>query len=496
MIRPLRFISLRLLIFLGFSLAAVPFAYALISAHGALEELAAAAQRAAYRVAELSQKKELLRERLNVLERKAKRLAVLEDPESVAAYDESRQEFLSVLANVHELVRKADLKERLIRLRNAALAADAKLFPRKDMTGGNPSAQVAAPTARRRRLAESDALFGEMGSAVRDLAVGFAAELGEEVAQLDATSNRLKHVMVEKASTLMPVSLVIIILVSMLVVRSIKQLDRAIRRLGAGEYAKPIDVSGFQDLQYLGDRLDWLRNRLHSLEEAKQQFIRHVSHEIKTPLATIHEGTDLLADQVVGELNTEQAEIAHILVANTQKLEALIVELINYSQTNYRPGASFRERVQMEKIVAATLEDSQIRLRTKSIRLAKKLTPVTLDGNADQLRTIVDNLLTNAIKYSPVGGEILVSLRQAGGHMILEVEDEGPGIAAEEREQVFEPFYQGRIAVEGGVSGTGLGLAIVSECVAGHHGSAAALEPRTGRLGARVQIKIPLRHED
>jgi two-component system sensor histidine kinase GlrK len=113
-------------------------------------------------------------------------------------------------------------------------------------------------------------------------------------------------------------------------------------------------------------------------------------------------------------------------------------------------------------------------------------------GNAEQLRTILDNLLSNAVKYSPTGGELRLSLRKDGGHMELEIEDDGPGVDPDERGRVFEPFFQGRAARELGVRGTGFGLAIVAECVANHHGKVEVLESRGGDAGARIRIQIPM----
>jgi two-component system sensor histidine kinase GlrK len=113
-------------------------------------------------------------------------------------------------------------------------------------------------------------------------------------------------------------------------------------------------------------------------------------------------------------------------------------------------------------------------------------------GNAEQLRTIVDNLLSNAVKYSPTGGEIRLSLRKDGGHMELEIEDDGPGVDPDERGRVFEPFFQGRAARALGVKGTGFGLAIVAECVANHHGKVEVLESHDDDAGARIRVQIPV----
>ena len=130
-----------------------------------------------------------------------------------------------------------------------------------------------------------------------------------------------------------------------------------------------------------------------------------MSHELKTPLANIHEGAALLADEVVGELDPEQREIVHILSTNSRKLEALIAELINYSQANARPSAQGREKVEVARLVDETIEDNQLRLRSKSVAVARTLRPVRVLGNPERLRTIVDNLLPGQAAARPARNE-------------------------------------------------------------------------------------------
>jgi two-component system sensor histidine kinase GlrK len=498
----LRRISLRKLILVGFTMAILPLVLALVFAVTAVKELAVSSQKTAYRVAQISQKKELLRERLTDFERKAKRYLILEDAESRVALETVHRDLGEVISNLLSLTEEPALVAQLQRfsveeggifqhVSNMAIEPTAK--PEKVDTRRSGATREQRDRPRKARMEKTDEMFSTLNLKAKELARGFSGIVDSEVDNLESRSSAVQRRMLQESSVLLPISVVLISFVTFFIIRSVRQMDHAIRKLGAGDFIRPIQVTGPKDLEYLGERLDWLRSRLRGLEEAKQQFIRHVSHEIKTPLATIHEGTELLADEVVGELNTEQREIAQIVVSNTQKLDTLIAELINYSQVNARPGAMLRETVNMARLVSELIDDYQIRLRTKSIELTEQLRPVELDGNPDQLRTVVDNLLSNAVKYSPVGGEICVTLRQNGGHMELEVEDDGPGIEPDERKHVFEPFFQGKAAREDGIAGTGMGLAIVSECVSGHHGKVEALEPRPNKKGARIRVQIPLR---
>jgi two-component system sensor histidine kinase GlrK len=499
-------LSLRTLILFGFALAVLPLVATLVSAVQVVEGLAESSQTMAYRVARLSQRNEMLRERLVDFERKAKRYLVLNDADSRAALDDAYRNFTEVLNGLLELNRDSGLTEQLDALAADGEAVYRQLTAKPPATPGKPNpgekahtrgaGQVASPEAWQVRMDKAEDLFSGLGGKVQELARAIAGAAEAEVRALGNQSQTVQQDILIRSSVLLLVSLALVSLLTFLIIRSIRQMDFAIRRLGAGDLVRPVRVRGPKDLEYLGERLDWLRSRLHALEEAKQQFMRHVSHELKTPLATIHEGTELLADEVVGELNTEQRDIAQILVSNTQKLDALIAELINYSQANARPSARRREKVDVRRLVESVIEDCQLRLRAKSISVRPSLRPVWVDGNPEQFRTIVDNLLSNAIKYSPGAGEIRISLRQTGGHMELEIEDDGPGIEPEERKQVFEPFFQGKAAKQGKVGGTGLGLAIVSECVAGHHGKVEALEPHPDKTGARIRVLIPCRQDD
>src|SRR4029079_1337753 len=111
------------------------------------------------------------------------------------------------------------------------------------------------------------------------------------------------------------------------------QLDQAIRRMGTADFAHAIEGNGPQDLRYLAQRLEWLRSRLSELEQQQNRFLRHVSHELKTPLTAVREGAELLRDNVGGALSPEQREIVRIVRENSISLQKLIEDLLKYHQT-------------------------------------------------------------------------------------------------------------------------------------------------------------------
>jgi two-component system sensor histidine kinase GlrK len=274
--------------------------------------------------------------------------------------------------------------------------------------------------------------------------------------------------------------------------RSVRQLDESIRRLGAGDFGRPIRVTGPRNLRYLGDRLEWLRARLLGREESKKQFISKVSSQFETPLSGIFESTGLLMAETAGGLTPKQRDLMARLRQDVQKLQSLVDESLHYNQVKDNPSPQPKRAVNMKTLLASVIEDHQDALKAKSLTIKELVQPVEFVGVPDQIRTIIENLLSNAIKFSPEGGTIRIILRDLGTGIELEVEDDGPGIDAAERPRIFEPFFRGKTAHTTDTEGAGLGLAIVSECVANHQGKVESIEPRQDEKGARIRVELPL----
>jgi two-component system sensor histidine kinase GlrK len=318
------------------------------------------------------------------------------------------------------------------------------------------------------------------------------ASIDRMVSELESEAAKVQNRILLNAGILVPVSLVLISIFIHLITHPVRQLDHAIRKLGSGNLQDSIIVSGPSDLRYLGQRLDWLRDQLTTLERAKYHFVRNVSHELKTPLANIHEGATLLADKIVGEVNSEQQGIIDIMLNNTNRLEHLISELIHYGSASGTKERVRPQRLDMRELVRSVIGDYELGLRSKTISLNLCLQPVAVSGNRGQLRLVVDNLMSNAVKYTAEGGSIEVSLSEKSGYLELDFRDEGPGVRPEERDLVFEPFYRSLAAREAGVKGSGLGLAIVKECMAGHQGKIEVLDAHDGRPGALFRVRMPI----
>jgi two-component system sensor histidine kinase GlrK len=276
------------------------------------------------------------------------------------------------------------------------------------------------------------------------------------------------------------------------IARPIAELDASIRQLGSADFAQPIRVGGPQDLRDLGSRLDWLRRRLTELEEQKNRFLRHLSHELKTPLASLREGAELLNDQVAGPLAPPQRAVVSIMRDNSVKLQRLIEELLDYQRALHAAASLEVKPVRLDALVREVVEAHRLSALAKEQRVVLELAAVGVDADAEKLRSIVDNLLGNAIKFTPAGGTISVLAREADGRVTIEVIDSGPGVPPEERDAVFESFFRGRAKAGGRVEGSGLGLAIAREYAEAHGGRIALI---AGESGGHFRVTLPKRPE-
>lgn len=475
--KPFRFPSLHTLLLVSFSLVLLPLLLALGSALYSLEKLTSYGQTAVYRSVRMTHSSRMLLEHLIAMERSARQYLILADPALFEHYQEMRETFVVELQGLQEVVEEADLARLLAKLEGYEFDLYMILL--------DPRINIQTKVVEADQFLALRQLANQIWQ-LSNLKVAKNLEVLEQHSQ-QAQQQTLQHLTV-----LLPIAVLLLVFFVVLIIRPIRQLDEAIRKLGDKDFDQPIKVQGPRDLEALGRRLDWLRTRLSMLEAEKQRFMRNISHELKTPLANIYEGIELLADQVVGELTLEQTEIVQIIFDNTGKLYRMIEDLIHYSSQLQRVDEEMRPTmIDMKLLLEEAIEDYRVRLRANEIRLQSRLAPVKFHGFPELLRPMIDNLLSNAIKYSPRGGEITVALFQRKGMMYFEIQDDGPGIPPEERKRVFDALYQGATGRKLGIEGTGLGLAIVNECVVMHHGQVEILDPPQGR-GAYFRVVIPL----
>jgi two-component system sensor histidine kinase GlrK len=269
--------------------------------------------------------------------------------------------------------------------------------------------------------------------------------------------------------------------------RLLMRFELAVLALGQGRLTRRIKLRGPADLQRVGMRLEWLRRRLLALENERTRVLRHVSHELRTPLAAIREGASLFADGVAGPLTPNQEKVAGIMRRNVLRLQRLIDSMLSMQQANHAREKMETSEVRLDTLVKQTLATHGLAMRGRNLRVASTLEPLTVEGGGEALATLAGNLISNAVKFSPEGGLLEISLVRQGRKAVLDVIDEGPGISAEDRERIFEPFFRGNSS--NGVAGVGLGLAIAHEFALAHQGT---LEVIAREGGAHLRLQLPL----
>lgn len=273
--------------------------------------------------------------------------------------------------------------------------------------------------------------------------------------------------------------------------RPMARIEAAIERLGANQFDQPVDVRGPADLHRLGRQLDWLRQRLAALESDKTRFVRHISHELKTPLASIREGVALLQDGVAGSLSADQAEIARILADNTASLQSQIEDLLRYHALASDAQQLQRQPVDLPALLKRVCESQRLQWQARSLQVSVNGDCEPTQADADKLAMALGNLLSNAIRFSPAGAAVRFDVAAANGQLRIDCIDEGPGVAPEDIERIFAPFYQGRHQPPGARHGSGIGLSIVHEVVQAHGGSVRLLPREPGQRGAHFRIELP-----
>jgi len=265
-------------------------------------------------------------------------------------------------------------------------------------------------------------------------------------------------------------------------------LEMAISRLGDNRFDQTIVVNGPADIRRLGQQLDWLRQRLADLEAEKSRFLRHVSHELKTPLAALCEGAALLDDEVAGKLSDSQREIARILRQNTSALQTQIEDLLRYNEVAFAAQRITRMPIDMRALLYKVIDDQRLQWSSRGIQVEVEGGARSAMLDPDKIAVALANLLTNAVRFSPQGGKIRFVLSGSPGRVRIDCVDEGPGVAATDTVRIFEPFYQGLHQPQGARNGNGIGLSIVREYVQAHNGNV-QLMPRDG--GAHFRIELP-----
>jgi two-component system sensor histidine kinase GlrK len=423
------------------------------------------------------------------MERSARLYQVLGDVALLDVYRETRGRLLETLAVLSSYPPDTGRLPYLESMRSTLSAIDAKLFVPTTSQPAPATATPGAPVPVAPRP-DTTAEFATLAEQAAALAAHMSEQIDSGLSQLQEATEETRRILYWQSAGLIVITALLVMLFTLLLMRPIRQIDAAISQLGKGTFSRSIAVAGPSDLEALGRQLEWLRRHLLELAQERNRFLRHMSHELKTPLANIREGTELILEGAVGELNSEQREVASILRENGLRLQQLIENLLSFSAWQARNSRLDVTHFNLRPLVKSVLESQQLTLLSQRVHLDLKVDDVMLKADRAKLRLILDNLISNAIKFTPREGTIHLHGRERADDLVIDIADTGPGISVTDRERIFEAFYSGRAPQQGHVQGTGIGLSIVSDFVQAHGGT---IEIIDGRFqGAHFRICLPL----
>jgi two-component system sensor histidine kinase GlrK len=453
----------------SFMLVAAPLIGALAYSAWHTERLAEQSRNAVFNAAQAARASRTLVNRISSLER----LALLDAPGLAADLGRVHTSFRQVA----EELRQLPLEESQLAALTKTLAQEQDLY---DLL-------TAPRRGDRRRVG---ALAAELAENASDVLAISTRVADREVLLLRANAEAVQRQLVLLVIFSTAVALLIALVLTRHIARPIAELDAAIRQLGSADFSRPIAVPGPEDLKTLGERLDWLRRRLVELEDEKNRFLRHLSHELKTPLTALREGAELLHDQVGGPLSSSQRRVVAIMKDNSIKLQRLIEELLDYQRALHAAASLAPRSLALDALVREVARSHELAAQAKGLHIAVDAQAATVEADPEKLRSVVDNLIGNAVKFTPAGGSVSVLARSSGDEALIDVIDSGPGVPAEERESIFDSFFRGRAKASARVEGSGLGLAIAREFVEAHGGRISVLGEASG---AHFRVALPRR---
>ena len=462
-----------------FFLITLPLVITLIFSVRSIQDYTDQSHKTLFKTIEISQHNQDLLDSLLIIDRSIRQFHILEDEEIFKAFKKHHADFVITASVTKSKTLPDDLKLLLTTLTEDEEKLYNRIIKKKE--------------SKTLTLTEEDTTgYFQLRANAQNLVTESNLQVGRETESLSDLATLVRKQVTYSALVSVLLALALGFLLLFLINKPIRSIKKAIYNLGHAQFDKRIFIKGPSDLRELGKHLEWLRVKLTQLENSKQFFIKTISHELKTPLATLAEGTELLQDEVVGELNREQHKIIELLQIANLRLNGLIENLLEYQKVTSTQTKITYSQFNLTHLIKQICKDYQLLLNSKQVNIEFEAKPIELIADRDKMRVIVSNLFSNALKFSPRGGQILILLNVIKNSLHILVADQGPGITKEQLPHIFTEFYKQETPKTWKIKGSGLGLNLVNEYVKAHHGFIKTLPPDARYCGAHFLIILPL----
>jgi signal transduction histidine kinase len=359
--------------------------------------------------------------------------------------------------------------------------------------------------ARGRSVTQADVIFIEsnmasLRNALDTLAGTTRSRARNLVAENDRAFGHSRGLLIGVGAGSLGLALLLGLLLSWSVVAPLRRTEERLAEIGAGDFARRLDVANRDEIGTLAQRVNRMSDELQRVyrelelaSEHKSQFLATMSHELRTPLNAIIGFSEVLHEQMFGELNERQLSYVKDVLEAGRHLLSLINDVLDLAKIE-----AGRMELDLSQVALPLVLDSAVTLHAErasreGIHLSLQTEPdeITITADERRLRQVVFNLVSNAVKFTPADGRIDISARMDDGNVEVAVADTGPGIAPDDLERIFEDFEQtthGRQA-----EGTGLGLPLSRKLVELHGGRLWA-ESKPGH-GSTFRFTLPVHQE-
>ena len=432
-----------------------------------------------FQTVRVSENNEALLKHLLVMDRSIRQYQILEDAEIFSVFQTNHQAFVDIAERTSRFTLPLKMQQLLAKLIQGELLLYDQIMLIKDLGTEKLSTEDIQD-------------YIQLRADVRELVTQGNGQIYIETESLSSLATLVRNQVTYYALISVILALLLGLLLLYLINKPIKNIAWAIHKLGNAQFNQRIYIEGPRDLREVGQHLEWLRQKLNQLENSKQFFIKTISHELKTPLATLMEGADLLQDEVVGELNAEQHKIIQLLQIANIRLNSLIENLIEYQKATSTVVKMNFSQFNLNQLIKHICVEYQLLLDSKQVSIEFEAKSIDFEADRDKMRIIMSNLFSNALKFSPHGGQILIKLDIISNKLHILIADQGPGIAKSHQAHIFTEFYKQPVPENWKIKGSGLGLSLVKDYVVAHRGQIRILASDKQYCGAHFLVILPL----
>ncbi len=284
------------------------------------------------------------------------------------------------------------------------------------------------------------------------------------------------------------ISLIAMLFVARKLVQPISVLTEATKKVGAEQFSLTLPTNRGDEIGELATSFQKMAEQLRESDEMRKQFINDVSHDFQTPWQNIKGYAALIHDEQTTD--ADRQAFTEIITSETERLSELTKQLLLLTSLDSSSEPLEMKEVHLDQQLKEVLTRYRWLMAEKEISLTAEISPISIHGNAAYLEKVWENILSNALKYSPAGGSIKVIASQESSDIIVVIKDTGIGMKPENIPLIFNRFYRVDEARHSGIEGTGLGLAIVQQVIDLHHGTI-KVDSELGK-GTTFTVRLPI----